>query len=218
VTMSLGRRLALLEWAERRGAWILEDDYDSEYRFGGRPLEALQGLDQAGRVLYIGSFSKTLFPALRLGYLVAPPELMDSLLALRRVQAIHPPLLEQLALADFLAEGHFARHLRRMRELYRARRELLRRELQTRLDDLLDIRIPEAGMHLVAWLPPGMDDRRASDQAARHEVNAAALSRYSLEPLPRGGLLLGYASTAEAAIPEGARRLALALRHDALGR
>ena len=119
--MSLGRRLALLEWAEQAGAWILEDDYDSEFRFGGRPLEALQGLDRTGRVLYVGTFSKALFPALRLGFLVAPADLVEPLLTTRRFADAHLPILEQLALADFMAEGHFARHLQRMRERYRQR-------------------------------------------------------------------------------------------------
>lgn len=115
VTMSLRRRLALLQWAGDARAWIVEDDYDSEYRFSGRPLEALQGLDTAARVIYVGTFSKVLFPALRLGYLVAPPALIPGLLAARRLIDVHPPLLEQVALADFLAEGHFVRHLRRTR-------------------------------------------------------------------------------------------------------
>src|SRR6185437_1557543 len=109
VTMSLGRRLALLDWARQAGAWILEDDYDSEYRFSGRPLEALQGLDHAGRVLYIGTFSKVLFPTLRLGYLVAPAELVEPLLITRRFMDVHIPMLEQMALLDFLHEGYYAR-------------------------------------------------------------------------------------------------------------
>ena len=123
VTLSLSRRLALLEWSRAARAWIVEDDYDSEYRFSGCPLEALYALDRAGRVLYIGTFSKVLFPSLRLGYLVAPPELMAGLKATQRFQAVHPPLLEQLALTDFINEGYFARHIRRMRRLYGRRRE-----------------------------------------------------------------------------------------------
>ena len=109
--MNLRRRLALLEWSREAHAWIVEDDYDSEYRFSGRPLEALHGLDRAGRVLYIGTFSKVLFPSLRLGYLVAPPELLQGLIAAHRLIAVHLPLLEQMALADFMAEGYFARHV-----------------------------------------------------------------------------------------------------------
>lgn len=125
VTMSLARRLALLEWAERARAWVLEDDYDSEYRYAGRPLASLQGLDRAGRVCYIGTFSKVMFPSLRLGYLVAPPELAAAFAAARTIVDRHAPTVEQAALADFIIEGHFARHIRRMRALYAERQALL---------------------------------------------------------------------------------------------
>lgn len=211
VAMSLGRRLTLLEWAREAGAWILEDDYDSEYRFGGRPLEALQGLDHTGRVLYIGTFSKVLFPSLRLGYLVAPTDLIGPLLAVRRCIDGYPPILEQMALCDFLTEGHYARHLRQMLSLYRRRRDLLRRELRLRLGGLLDVHLPEAGMHLVGWLPPGKDDQRAAELAAGASIEVIAISRYSLEPLPRGGLVFGYASANEDAILHGVKALAAAL-------
>jgi GntR family transcriptional regulator/MocR family aminotransferase len=211
VAMSLSRRLALLDWAREAGAWILEDDYDSEYRFGGRPLEALQGLDRAGRVLYIGTFSKTLFPSLRLGYLVAPTDLIEPLLAVRRCIDAYPPMLEQLALCDFLTEGHYARHLRKMLSLYRRRRDLLRRELHLHLGGLLDVHLPEAGMHLVGWLPPGKDDQRAAELAAGAGIEVIPISRFSLEPLPRGGLVFGYASADEEAILHGVKALAAAL-------
>ncbi len=154
VTMSLSRRLALFEWARAMGAWIVEDDYDSEYRFRGRPLEALHALDETGRVLYIGTFSKVLFPALRLGYLVAPVELIEPLLAMCRFTNVHVPILEQIALADFMQEGHFARHLRHMLQHYSQRRKVLHYELCTHLGDLLEVYAPEVGMHLVGWLPP----------------------------------------------------------------
>ncbi len=212
VTMSLARRLALLDWAKETRAWILEDDYDSEYRFSGRPLEALQGLDQAGRVLYIGTFSKVLFPSLRLGYLVAPTELIEPLLAMRRFIDVHVPILEQMALTDFIHEGHYARHLRQMLQHYRRRRDLLHHGLHTHLGDLLDVHAPEAGMHLVGWLPPGKDDHRAAELAAQAGIEVIPISRYSLEPLPRGGLLLGYAGASEETIRLGVKRLAAALR------
>jgi GntR family transcriptional regulator/MocR family aminotransferase len=211
VTMSLGRRLALLDWARQTGAWILEDDYDSEYRLSGRPLEALQGLDPAGRVLYIGTFSKVLFPALRLGYIVAPPELIEPLLTTRRFIDVHVPILEQMALTDFLHEGHFARHLRHMREHYRQRRDLLHHELHTHLGGLLEVHAPEAGMHLIGWLPIEKDDRRAAALATKVGIEATPISKYSLEPLPRGGLLFGYASTKERDIRIGVKKLAAAL-------
>jgi GntR family transcriptional regulator/MocR family aminotransferase len=212
VTMSLPRRLALLDWAREANAWILEDDYDSDCRFSGRPLEALQGLDNAGRVLYIGTFSKVLFPALRLGYLVAPIELVEPLLTMRRFLDVHIPILEQMALFDFLNEGYFVRHLRQMLQRYRKLRGLLHHELQAHLSDLLEVHAPEAGMHLVGWLPPGKDDQRTASLAARVGIALMPISRYSLEPLPRGGLVFGYATTNEEAIRPGVKRLAAALK------
>lgn len=213
VTMSLARRMILLDWARQAGAWILEDDYDSEYRFSGRPLEALQGLDHDGRVLYIGTFSKVLFPALRLGYLVAPTELIEPLLLMRRSLDMHLPMLEQMALFDFLHEGHYARHLRQMRHHYQKLRDLLCRELQAHLGGLLEVDAPEAGMHLIGWLPPGKDDRRAAQLAAQIGIQILPISTYSLEPLSRAGLVFGYAGTDEEAIPHEVKRLRAALEH-----
>jgi GntR family transcriptional regulator/MocR family aminotransferase len=162
-------------------------------------------------VLYIGTFSKVLFPALRLGYVVAPTELIEPLLTTRRFIDVHIPILEQMALTDFLHEGHFARHLRHMREHYRQRRDLLHHELRTHLGGLLEVHAPEAGMHLVGWLPFGKDDRRASELAVQVGIEATPISKYSLEPLPRGGLLFGYASTKERDIRLGVKKLAAAL-------
>lgn len=211
-TMSLNRRLALLEWARETRAWIVEDDYDSEYRFSGRPLEALQGLDSARRVIYIGTFSKVLFPALRLGYLVAPPALLEGLLAARSLIDVHPPLLEQLALADFIAEGHFARHLRKMRLLYAERRNTLVDALMRELGDILDVAVPEAGMHLVAWLRSDMSARAVAKLAAAHGLPIQPLSQFSLRPLQCDGLLFGYANASPEALRAGVHTLALALR------
>ncbi len=165
VTMSLNRRLALLEWASASGAWILEDDYDSEYRYAGRPLAALQGLDTAGRVIYVGTFSKVLFPALRLGYLVVPPELVDAFVAARALADRHSPSVTQAALADFIDGGHFARHVRRTRALYAERQAALVRAAQRTLGGLLEVAPAEAGMHLMGWLPVGVDDRVAARAA-----------------------------------------------------
>jgi GntR family transcriptional regulator/MocR family aminotransferase len=212
VAMGLGRRLAVLEWARQAGARILEDDYDSEYRFGGRPLEALQGLDQHGRVIYVGTFSKLLFPSLRLGYLVAPPGLVAPLLTTRRFTDVHMPILEQMAVADFLSEGHYARHLRRMLQHYRQRRACLYHELVTHLEGMLEVALPEAGMELVGWLPPGNDDERASALAAEAGITAIPILRQSQEPLPRGGLLLGFAGTTEKGIQQEVKVLAAALK------
>lgn len=212
VTMSLSQRLALLEWAREAQAWIIEDDYDSEYRFSGRPLEALQGLDHAKRVIYIGTFSKVLFPSLRLGYLVAPTEVLKSLIAMRRVIDIHLPLLEQMALADFIAEGHFVRHLRKMRGLYRERRNALREALTQELGDMFDVTVPEAGMHLVAWLPEGMSAQGVAQQASAYGLHTLPLSLFSLRSLQRDGLLFGFASASPEELRAGVKTLALALR------
>ncbi len=208
-TLSLARRLALLDWAKRADAYILEDDYDSEYRFVGRPLAALQGLDDADRVIYIGTFSKVLFPALRIGYLILPPSLVDAFLAVRRLIDVHPPMLEQSVLAEFITEGHFTRHLRRMRALYAERRAAL---LEAVRELPLEIHSPEAGIHCIGWLPNGLDDRSVVRQAAAHGLDLWTISDFSLEPLTRQGLLLGYGGFSVPEIKKGVRRLATALR------
>jgi GntR family transcriptional regulator / MocR family aminotransferase len=210
-TMSLARRLDLLAWAESAGGYVLEDDYDSEYRYVGRPLPALQGLDQAGRVVYVGSFSKVLFPSLRVGYLVVPDGLVDAFTAAQRFGEVHVPALEQAALADFIADGHLGRHVRRMRALYAVRGRALIRAIRRQAPDALEVRSAHAGLHLVAWLPPGADDRAAADRAAAAGVEAQALSDHALERPERGGLLLGYAAVPEPEIDRASVRLARAL-------
>jgi GntR family transcriptional regulator/MocR family aminotransferase len=210
-TMSLARRLDLLAWAEAAGGYVLEDDYDSEYRYVGRPLPALQGLDQAGRVVYAGSFSKVLFPSLRVGYLVVPDGLVDAFTAAQRFGEVHVPALEQAALADFIADGHLGRHVRRMRALYAVRGRTLIRAIRRQAPDALEVRSAHAGLHLVAWLPPGADDRAAAERAAAAGVEAQALSDHALERPERGGLLLGYAAVPEPEIDRATVRLARAL-------
>jgi GntR family transcriptional regulator / MocR family aminotransferase len=209
--MSLSRRLALLEWSRETGTWIVEDDYDSEYRFSGRPLEALHGLDRAGHVLYIGTFSKTLFPSLRLGYLVAPPELLVGLKATQRFRAVHLPLLEQLALTDFLVEGYFARHIRKMRQLYEERRDTLVDALTRELGERVDISVPEAGMHLAVWLPAGMSAQTVAQRAAASGLYILPISHFSQRALQRDGLVLGFASSFPQALRAGVHTLVLAL-------
>lgn len=204
VTMSLARRLAILDWAKRANAYIIEDDYDSEFRFATRPLATLQGLDDAGRVIYIGTFSKVLFPSIRIGYMILPPPLVDPFLKVRRLIDIHSPLLEQAVLADFILEGHFTRHLRRMRALYAERRKTL---LQAAGELPLKIDSPEAGIHCVGWLPDGMDDRTLASQAAAYELNLTPISSFSIEPTSRQGLLLGYGGFSVEEIKDGVRRL-----------
>jgi GntR family transcriptional regulator/MocR family aminotransferase len=212
VTLSLERRLELLDWAARQRAWVLEDDYDSEYRYAGRPLTALQGLDNRARVVYIGTFNKTVFPSLRLAYLVVPLGLRDAFIAVRGLGGHHAPLAPQAILTDFIAQGHYARHLRRMRAIGRERRDALVDAARRELPGLLEIAEAETGLHLVAWLPRGLDDRQVSDAAARQGVEALALSSFYVGACPRPGLVLGYASVPPREIGTAMRRLADAVR------
>lgn len=211
VTMSLSRRLALLEWAERSGAFVIEDDYNSEYRYSGHPLASLQGLDKDGRVIYVGTFSKTIFPSLRLGCIVAPKDLTGAFIAARALVDRHSPSLDQAILADFINEGHFSRHLRRMRALYAERQQVLVEAAERDLHGLLEVAPAAAGMHLVGWLPERISDKAASAKAARYGVEGSPLSAYSTNLLPRGGLVLGYTAVNAREIKDGVRRLAQAL-------
>ncbi|MFZ0545227.1 MAG: PLP-dependent aminotransferase family protein [Candidatus Promineifilaceae bacterium] len=210
-TMSVSTRLKLLNWAAESGAWIIEDDYDSEYRYSGQPIPALQGLDQRERVIYIGTFSKVLFPGLRLGYLVVPRELVEPFVTARRLMDVQSPIVSQAALADFIEQGHFARHLRRMRTLYGERLKLLVEAAEQHLNGLLRVETAEAGMHTVGWLPEGADDEAAFAAAIRHEVEVTPLSQYYLGKCPRPGLVMGFAATSEEAVLPGILRLKLAL-------
>jgi GntR family transcriptional regulator / MocR family aminotransferase len=211
MTMSLGRRMALLEWARRRRAWIVEDDYDSEFRYAGRPLASLQGLDTADRVIYTGTFSKVLFPALRLGYLVAPEAVASALASAKALVDRQSPGLDQALVAEFLAEGHFARHVRRMRALYRERQEALVAESRKELAGRLDVEPSEAGMHVIGWLRGVADDAAAARSAAGHGVATTALSAYAVRRRVAPGLVMGYACVTPRQIREGVRKLAAAL-------
>lgn len=211
VTMSLARRLRLLEWAGKSGALILEDDYDSEYRYAGRPVPALQGLDRHGLVMFTGSFSKVLFPSLRLGYLVLPPDLVDYVSTTLSVTNRHAPLLEQAVLCDFITEGHFGRHLRRMREVYAERLSVLLECARHSLTGLLEISGVEAGLQTAAWLHRGLDSELVAAVAAEREVEVTPLSRYSHGRMEREGLQLGFAAVDSKEIRRGVRELAIAL-------
>jgi len=192
VSMSASRRLALLNWAERRQAWVIEDDYDSEYRYVSRPLGALQGMDRHGRVIYLGTFSKVLFPAIRVGYLVVPPALWLSFLEAREALDLFSPTLYQLALVDFIREGHFLRHLRRMRTLYLTRRDALLDGLARHCDGLLMVRNADAGIHVSTMLPPGIDDHDVVRRMAARGLTATPLSSSYLGNERASGLLLGF--------------------------
>jgi GntR family transcriptional regulator/MocR family aminotransferase len=211
-TMSLARRVALLDWAARRGAWVLEDDYDSEFRYRGRPLAAHQGLDQDGRVVYVGSFSKVMFPALRVAYLVAPTHLVDAFRRARTALEDHPSTIAQPALARFLDEGHFVTHLGRMRRLYAARQAVLLDAAARHLGGLLDVAPDPAGMHLVGYATPAfrrrMTDRQGSARASERGVTAQPLSSYYRGRAKKQGFLLGYAAHGEPEIERAVKTLA----------
>ncbi len=208
MTMSLTRRMALLEWARRRRAWIVEDDYDSEFRYTGRPLSSLQGLDTADRVIYTGTFSKVLFPALRLGYLVAPVAVVEAMARARAVADRQCQGMDQAVVAEFMNGGHFARHIRRMRSLYAERQEALVSESRRELGGLLDVAPSSAGMHLRGFLPAGANDREASRALGEAGVIAAPLSLYAMRHAPPPGLVLGYSGTNPRQIREGVRKVA----------
>src|SRR5437879_1308937 len=211
VTMSLRRRLALLEWARRSGTLIFEDDYDSEYRYSGRPIPALQGLDRSGVVIFAGSFSAVLFPALRLGYLVVPTEMVEVFAAAESVSTHHPPLLEQAVLCDFITEGHFARHVRRMREVYAERLSVLLEGARERLSGLLEISNVEAGLQTVGWLKGRVIAERAAKAAAEQDVEVVPLSRYASGHARKDGLILGFAAVDPKEIRRGVAALAAVL-------
>jgi GntR family transcriptional regulator/MocR family aminotransferase len=211
-TMSATRRMALLDWAERSGAWVVEDDYDSEYRFGGRPLAALQGSDTGGRVIYVGSFSKVMFPALRLGYVVVPRDLMPAFTVIRDATDTFTATLQQAAMADFIREGHFARHLRRTRQVYRERHTALVEAIGKELPGKLELVGADTGMHLTAFLPEGVDDVDLTRRAAAEGVSVRPLSICYLKPPSRSGLILGYGGATPAQIREGVRVLKDLLR------
>ena len=211
VSMSLPRRLALLEWARTSGAFIFEDDYDSEYRYSGRPLPALQGLDRNGAVLFAGTFNKVMFPSLRLGYLVLPPDLVDAFAAVRSLTMRHAPLLQQAVLCDFISEGHLGRHIRRMREVYAERLSVLLEAAQAELAGLLEISDVEAGLQTVGWLCGGIDDRSAARAAHARGIEAIPLSWFTRGRKMRGGLHLGFAAVDGREIRRGVRELRVAL-------
>jgi GntR family transcriptional regulator/MocR family aminotransferase len=211
VIMSATRRMLLLNWAARSGAWIIEDDYDSEYRFGGRPIPALQGLDTGARVIYVGTFSKVMFPALRLGYVVVPQDLVETFSAVRDANDQFSSTLYQAVMAEFIREEHFARHIRRMRVLYSQRRTALVEAIQKQMADKLEVVGAEAGMHLAALLPRGVSDLAVSRQAAELGISAMPLSTCYERPPTRRGLILGYGGTDARQIQDGIRRLRMCI-------
>jgi GntR family transcriptional regulator/MocR family aminotransferase len=211
VPMSLPRRLALLKWASAAGAWVIEDDYDSEFRYGARPIPCLHGLDVDGRVIYVGSFSKTLFPALRLGFMIVPDDLRDALVAVRRAGEVHPPRLDQAVLADFMAGGHYERHLRRMRAAYRERLEALEHAAERSCGGALRLRKARTGLHAVADLLAA-DAERTYEAAVERGVELMPLSVYYFgRSRAPNALVLGFGAARPDSIADGMERLAAAI-------
>lgn len=192
VTMTMRRRLALIDWAKRNDAWIVEDDYDSEFRFAGPPLTALQGIDDAGRVIYLGTFSKVLFPGLRIGYAVVPEPLLDKIVEIRRRSDRHPPTLAEAALTDLIREGHFAAHLRRARRGAQSARDELVCGLRSNPGASIEVAAPDQGLHLIAELPDGISDLDAVREAKAAGLGARPLSSMYLSPPVRQGLVIGF--------------------------
>ncbi|HEX4202593.1 MAG TPA: PLP-dependent aminotransferase family protein [Chthoniobacterales bacterium] len=212
MTMSAGRRMLLLDWAARNSSWIVEDDYDSEYDFRNRPIAAVQGLDTEARVIYVGTFSKILFPSLRLGYLIVPSDLVSAFCRIRRASDIAHSTLEQAVLTDFIQEGHLARHIRRMRMLYLERNELLSAELKKHLGDIVELVSAQAGMHLVCLLPSGVEDTIIWQRAIKAGVVSWPLSICCQGKPERGGLILGYGGVDRKQIPDAVKRLAAVIQ------
>jgi GntR family transcriptional regulator/MocR family aminotransferase len=207
VTMSASRRLQLLEWGRSAGTWIIEDDYDSEYRYDTMPIASLQGLDTNGRVIYIGSFSKVMFPSLRLGYLVIPPDLVERFAAMRETMDICPADIAQAVTAEFIREGHFARHIRRMRPIYAERRRALVAEIQQQFGDRANVLGDEAGMHLAILIRRLQNDAKIAAKAAKESLWLSALSGLYLGRVRQQGFILGFGNTNLSQIAPAVRQL-----------
>jgi GntR family transcriptional regulator/MocR family aminotransferase len=208
VQLSMARRLELLAWARESGAYVVEDDYVSEFRYSGPPLASLQGLDEDERVIYVGTLNKALFPGLRLGYAVVPHALLPAFVSARYLLDRQPPSLYQAVAAEFLAEGHFAAHIRRMRALYREQRDALASTLIRRAGEHLDVDVPDQGMHLIAYLKNGASDTQIEDEARRAGIVLRAMSRFYRRAEARPALMLGFSGFPRTLIVPAAARLA----------
>jgi GntR family transcriptional regulator/MocR family aminotransferase len=207
VILPLARRLALLKWAKRRNAIVVEDDYDGEFRYEGQPLESLQGLDREGRVIYIGTFSRTVFSALRIGYLIAPKRLVQAFTAAKWLCDRHTATLEQATLAEFISSGMYERYLRRVRRRNSSRREALMGAIRTYLGNRVVVTGDGSGAHVVLWPKRRISEESIISKAAAHGVRVYGISAYCLAKPRRTGIMLGYSRMGEAQIREGIRRL-----------
>lgn len=211
-TMPAGRRLELLSWAREAGAWIVEDDYDSEFRYEGRPVPALQGLDREGRVLYLGTFNKVLFPALRLAYVIVPESLLDGFLRLRAECDLYTHVFSQMVLADFMAEGHFMRHLRRLRELYARRLEALETACARHMPGVVDLPKVQAGLHTPAYLRAPWTSASAQQAAYKAGLECYGLHNFAIEGKAPEGILLGFGAFPERRLASAVQKLAAVLK------
>jgi GntR family transcriptional regulator / MocR family aminotransferase len=211
-TMRMEQRLRLLEVAERLDAFIIEDDFDGEYRFQGRPIPAMQGTDKTERVIYLGTFAKLLFPALRLGFMVLPEALLNGVARPLSITGQFAPLLLQAALADFIDQGYMSMHLKRMRRIYAARRQIFRQQAEAALGQWLTLLPTDAGIQFVGELRNGGDDRAIAAAARRRGINVSPLSIHYRHQQPHAGIVMGYAATSETTMPQGFRVLQQAFR------
>jgi GntR family transcriptional regulator / MocR family aminotransferase len=208
VVLSMARRLELLAWARETKAWIVEDDYDSEFRYAGRPLASLQGLDDSDRVIYVGTYSKALFPGLRLGYAVVPPALASAFAGARYLMDRHPPSLSQIVLSEFMRQGHYASHIRRTRLVYRKARDTLVDQLRKQIGKDMIVESPDQGRHLIAYLRGSVSDVAIERAARENSLVVRAISRLYRKAPPRSGLMLGFAGFSPSAIARGVSILA----------
>lgn len=206
--LSLPRRLELLTWSGATGALIIEDDYDSEYRYGDRPIPALQGLDKSDSVLYIGTFSKVLFPSLRIGYLVLPKSLVSVFARAKWLSDRHLPLLEQQVLADFIGEGHLERHIRKMRAVYDKRRQVLVKAFNKNFGEKATILGEKAGIHLMVRLQTPFSDEEIMQRSEQAGVGIISAAPHYLKPHSKGEFIFGYGELTEQQLVEGINRLA----------
>ncbi len=212
VVLTMARRLELLGWARDNGAWIVEDDYDSEFRYSGRPLASLQGLDDNDRVIYVGTYSKALFPGLRMGYAVVPRALVDAFAGARFLMDRHPPSLSQVVLSEFMRQGHYASHIRRTRLVYREARDVLVDQLKKKIGQNIIVESPDQGRHLVAYLHGGVSDTSIERAARENRLTVRAISRLYRKAPPRSGLMLGFAGFSRSVITRGVSVLAEIIR------
>lgn len=211
ITMSLSRRLALLKYAKENDAWIIEDDYDSEFRYRGRPLPALSALDSERRVFYVGTFSKSMFAAMRLGYIVVPHGLAEAFAKAKNLLGQSSSAVVEQAMSDFMEDGRFVEHIRRMRRTYRERRDVLFECLSKDCAGIVTPQTTDAGMHMLAWLPSDVDDQAAHRALLENGIESLALSVYSVGPTNRPALVLGFSGASEKRIPKLVKRMSQTL-------